>query len=284
MADHTEQVWLITGASRGIGRACAETMLKNGRKVAATARNPKDLDALVDEFGDNVLALEHDVNKPEHNERAVAETVNKFGRLDALLNNAGYGLQGVVEEVTMDQVRHQMETNFFGLTHLTQLALSHMRRQQSGYIFNIASVAGLRGFGGLSIYNASKFAVVGMTEGLAQEVKPLGINAVAVEPGPYRTDWAGDSLIKSESMEKQPEDSPYAHLNSRVDGNLRKVDRKQPGDPYQIAEVLMSAATKDELPVHMLMGDEAKDMWENQLETYQKTSFFDIFPHDRRSV
>ena len=278
------KVWIITGASRGIGRACAETMLKNGHKVAATARNTDDLKALVDEFGDNVLALQQDVNKPADNERVVKAAQEQFGRVDALLNNAGYGLQGVVEEVTMEQVRHQMETNFFGLTHMTQLVLPQMREQGSGYIFNIASVAGLRGFGGLSIYNASKFAVVGLTEGLAQEVKPLGIKAVCVEPGPYRTDWAGDSLIKSDSMAEQPEDSPYAHLNARVDSNLRKVDRKQPGDPYQIADVLLSATEKDDLPVHMLMGDEAQDMWHKQLETYNDTKFFDTFPHDRHTV
>jgi NAD(P)-dependent dehydrogenase (short-subunit alcohol dehydrogenase family) len=281
--------WLITGCSTGIGRVIAQRALEAGETVVVTARSPDKLEDF--KAYPNARLLQLDVDQPEQIEALGAKlTALAPEGIDVLINNAGYGLTGAVEEVTMEQVRAQMETNFFGLVHVTQQVLPGMRTRKRGYIVNVSSVAGLRGFRGVGIYNASKFAVTGLTEALAQEMAPFGVRVSVVAPGPYRTDWAGRSLHKSPAMTQGVADSPYADLNAAVNTNFEKANGKQEGDPTQIADVLLSAAkqaldsTQPAPPVHMLFGDEAIRYWQDKLQRYQEPGFFDNFPHARRSL
>ncbi|KOS06121.1 short-chain dehydrogenase [Flavobacterium akiainvivens] len=189
----------ITGASRGFGKLWAEAFLKRGDKVAATARNTADLADLVATYGNNILPVKLDVTKRESVNEAVANIVNHFGRIDVLINNAGYGLFGTVEETTEEQARAQMETNFFGLLWVTQAVLPVMRAQKSGHIIQVSSFLGLTTLPMLGLYNASKFAVEGLSETIATEVAHLGIKVTLIEPNGYATDWAGASANQTDN-------------------------------------------------------------------------------------
>lgn len=277
-------VWLVTGTSTGIGRVLTETLAQNGHRVVATARKPQQIADFAQNYPEFVCTVQQDVNSEADNKAAVQAALDRFGRIDVLVNNAGYGLMGTVEETEMPKVRHQMETNFFGLVHLTQQVLPHMRAQGSGFIFNVASIAGLRGFAGMGIYNASKFAVVGLSEALAQEVKQFGIQVGIVEPGPYRTDWAGRSLVSSEVIETKKA-TPYENVNEGIAGRLASISGKQPGDPKQIATVLISCVENGTTPLHLLFGDEGLESWEGKLERLQNDrAFMDHFPHSRTRI
>ena len=278
------QVWFITGCSRGIGRAIAEAALEAGHQVAATARDPKTMDAMISAYPDRSLGLPLDVNDPEQVSNAVGKAIDHFGRIDVLVNNAGYGLQGTVEELESAKIRRQLDTNFFGLVDVTQEVLPSMRAQQSGYIFNISSIAGLRGMAGFGIYNASKFAVNGMSEALAQEVKGHGIKVSVVEPGPYRTDWAGNSLERSGAVLSEHSNSPYAELNTQQTAILAKTSGKQPGDPRQIAAVLLEAAQAERPPMHMVFGDPAVASIQKHLQRLQDGKFMAFYPHDKYTL
>jgi NAD(P)-dependent dehydrogenase (short-subunit alcohol dehydrogenase family) len=181
----------------------------------------------------------------------------------------------------MAQIRHQMEVNFFGLVEMTRLVVPEMRLQKSGLIANITSLAGLRGMQGLSAYNASKFAVEGFTEALAQEMAHFGVRVCAVEPGPYRTDWAGSSLVKTEELVNLQADSPYFELNQTAAKRISLSDGKQPGDPRQIAQVLVLAASAPEVPLHMLFGDVCIEGWEQRKARFSDPSFMSYYPHDK---
>lgn len=275
--NHKNRVWLITGANSGFGKAFVEFLHQQGERVAATSRRKDGLDFLPDD--DRVLKLYFDMREPAAFHPAVEQITDRWGRLDVLVNNAGYGLAGVLEELTEQQMRDQMETNVMGLFLLTQAVLPVMRKQGSGYIVNVASIAGLRGFRGMSLYSASKFAVVGFSESLAQELAPAGIHVSIVEPGPYRTDWAGRSLVKSEAMDSAKGDSPYAPINSALDQLFSQVSGRQPGDPMQVVRAVWEAASMDEPPVHMLFGDEAIQNWNDKLKRCEATPFFATYPH-----
>ena len=278
------QVWFITGCSRGIGRAIAEPALEAGHKVAATARDPRTLDELTNAHPNRCLGLQLDVNDPDQVSDAVKQTMDHFEWIDVLVNNAGYGLQGTIEELEPAKIRRQLDTNFFGLVDVTQKVLPIMREQQSGHIFNISSIAGLRGMAGFGIYNASKFAVNGMSEALAQEVKGQGIKVSVVEPGPYRTDWAGNSLERSGAVLGEQSDSPYAELNTQQTAILAKSSGKQPGDPRQIAAVLLEAAQAERPPMHMVFGDPAVASIQKHLQRLQDRKFMAFYPHDKYSL
>jgi NAD(P)-dependent dehydrogenase (short-subunit alcohol dehydrogenase family) len=191
----------ITGASRGLGKLWAEAFLKRGDKVVATARNLDTLKDLVKQYGNNILPLELDVNSREASFAAVAKAKAHFGRIDVLINNAGYGLFGAVEETSEQEARAQMETNFFGLLWLSQAVLPVMREQQGGHIIQVSSMLGLVTLPVLGLYNASKFAVEGLSETLAAEVKQFGINVTMIEPNGYSTDWAGASASQTQGLE-----------------------------------------------------------------------------------
>ncbi|MBX3102728.1 MAG: SDR family NAD(P)-dependent oxidoreductase [Bacteroidetes bacterium] len=278
------QVWFITGCSQGLGLVIAEHALEAGHRVVATARRVQSLAPLAAKYGDRVKPYQFDVDVWEDSAVVVDLVMQQFGRIDVLVNNAGYGLEGALEELTQAQIRRQMETNFFGLTACVQAVTPVMRAQGSGCIFNISSIAGMRGTRGMSLYNASKFAVTGLTEALAGELAPFGIRVACVEPGPYRTNWAGPSLHKSEAMTKQDPGSPYAEQNAWLAGIMSGHDGKQPGDPAQLAAVLVQAATLDKLPVHMIFGDEAIQIWQTKMERYQDPAFLSTYPHHKRTA
>lgn len=191
----------ITGASRGFGKLWAEAFLKRGDKVIATARNTDVLNDLVQQYGDAILPLSLDVNSREASFAAVAKAKAHFGRIDVLINNAGYGLFGAVEETSEEEARAQMETNFFGLLWLTQAVLPVMREQKGGHIIQVSSYLGLVTLPVLGLYNASKFAVEGLSETLATEVKQFGIHITLIEPNGYSTDWAGASAFQTKGMD-----------------------------------------------------------------------------------
>jgi NAD(P)-dependent dehydrogenase (short-subunit alcohol dehydrogenase family) len=259
----------------------AEFLLGRGDHVVATVRDLQVLDDLSERYPGQLLALEFDVRELNRAPEIVSMAVEKFGRLDVLVNNAGYGLQGTVEELKMEQYREQMETNFFGLVAMTQAALPFMRVQKSGWVVNVSSMAGLRGSPTFGAYNASKFAVEGFTEALAAEMKPFGVQVTAVEPGPYRTDWAGSSLHRSEAMGEMKTESPYAQLNLEWKSMLDSRSGQQPGDPNQIASVLFEASRSAQIPVHMVFGDVAIQALKDRLPNYEPGDFFQYFPHDR---
>jgi len=284
MSDSLTPVWFITGCSTGIGRVLAHEVLKAGHRVVLTARKPVSVADLAAQYPDAALALALDVNDATQIAAAVQAAEARFGAIDVLVNNAGYGLEGAVEELTLEQIRHQFDTNFFGLIAVTQAILPGMRARKRGHIFNVASMAGLIGYRGVAVYCASKFAVVGLSEGWAQELAPFGLQVSIVEPGPYRTDWAGRSLAKSAALQNQDASSPYAALNQALDTMMSNADGKQPGDPLQIAQVLISAALQPTAPVHMLFGDEAIGGWRKKLDRLQQPEFFGTFPHARRAL
>lgn len=278
------KVWFITGTSTGIGKALAEKAAAIGDKVFSTARTLSSIQYLAEEYPQQVCVHRLDVCNESDRQSAIQATLDTFGRIDVLVNNAGYGLVGMAEETDMRLIREQMETNFFGLVGLTQLVLPIMRAQQSGYIINVASMAGLRGFAGAAYYCASKFAVVGFSEALAQELEQFGIRVSVVEPGPYRTDWAGRSMVKTQGFIEPETPSPYQVLNQKIGNWFKERDGKQPGDPAQIAEVLISAAEKTKPPLHLLLGDPAIEAWEQQLKNFQDPNYFLAVPHDRYEI
>jgi NAD(P)-dependent dehydrogenase (short-subunit alcohol dehydrogenase family) len=194
------KIIFITGASRGFGKLWAEALLQRGDKVVATARNISTLDDLVSKYGDNILPLQLDVNDRSADIAAIQKAKEHFGSIDVLINNAGYGLFGSIEETTEQQAREQMETNFFGLLWLTQAVLPVMRQQGHGHIIQLSSALGLVTLPILGLYNASKFAVEGLSDTLAAEVKGFGINVTLVEPNGFATDWAGASSINTTPM------------------------------------------------------------------------------------
>jgi NADP-dependent 3-hydroxy acid dehydrogenase YdfG len=194
------KIIFITGASRGFGRLWAEALLQRGDKVIASAKDTDHLDELVQKYGNNVLPLQLNVNNRVADFAAIAQAKQHFGRIDVLINNAGYGLFGTVEETTEQEAREQMETNFFGLLWLTQAVLPIMREQGHGHIIQLSSIVGLITQPVLGIYNASKFAVEGLSETLAAEVKEFGIKVTLIEPNAYATDWAGTSAVHSRQM------------------------------------------------------------------------------------
>jgi len=251
-----QKVWFITGSSRGLGRSLTVAVLESGDKVAATARNISQLDDLVAKYGDRLLPVQLDVTDNVRVHAAVAETVAHFGRIDVLVNNAGFGITGAAEAYTDEQVRSQLDTNLYAVIEVTRAVLPYMRKQKSGRILQVSSIGGRMGTAGVSIYQAAKFGVSGFTESLAQEVKELGIMVTSVEPGGFRTDWAGDSMTYA------PEIEGYSLVNSRAaffkGGTFLAV-----GDPDKAAQVMVNLAVHPNPPVHLVLGSEAIKMLGN---------------------
>ena len=255
MTSDSSRVWFITGASRGFGRSFALAALERGDSVAATARRPEQLDDLVAQGGDRALAVRLDVNDRAQVERAVSEAVERFGRLDVVVNNAGYGLSGALEETTEEEARAQFETNFFGALWVTQAALPTLRKQGSGWIVQVSSIGGVAGFPGVSVYNASKWALEGMTEALAQEVAGFGIRLMSVEPSAFRTDWAGDSMTRTTPMPEY--DDVLAARRKALSGDDDALAGTAPGDPDRAAQALLEALDSPTPPKRLLMGNNA---------------------------
>jgi NAD(P)-dependent dehydrogenase (short-subunit alcohol dehydrogenase family) len=244
--------WFITGVSSGFGRALAEAVLARGDTVIGTVRQEVSRGPFEALGAGKAHAVVVDVTDEARVHRVIDEVVAKHGGIDLLVNNAGYGVEGAVEEVSLDQVRKQFETNVFGAVAVIQAALPHMRKARSGHIINITSMGGLAAFPGVGIYNGSKYALEGISEALAKEVKPLGIKVTIVEPGSFRTDWAGRSMVHVENSIADYEQTAGAFRQSLAQRNGR-----QGGDPKKAAEAIILVTEANEPPLHLLLGPDA---------------------------
>jgi NAD(P)-dependent dehydrogenase (short-subunit alcohol dehydrogenase family) len=244
-----DPVWLISGCSTGFGRALAEAVLAKGWRAVVTARDADRVADLVEGAGDRALAVSLDVTDQRQVEAAVKAATERFGRIDVLVNNAGYGYQASVEEGTDVEIRAQFEANVFGLFALTREVLPGMREAGSGHVINITSVAGLVGFPGSGYYAASKHAVEGFTDALAAEGAPIGIHSTCVEPGPFRTDWAGRSLKQTPVKIAAYADTAGARLDQ-----TKGYSGTQPGDPERAAAAMIALAEEANPPRHMVLG------------------------------
>lgn len=243
------KVWLITGSSRGLGRDLAKAVLAAGDRLVATARTPQQLHELVAQYGDQVRTVALDVTDPASARAAVAAAVAAFGRLDVVVNNAGYANVSSIEDVRDEDFRAQFETNFFGVFHVTRAALPVLRAQGAGHIIQISSIGGRLGSAGLAAYQSAKWAVEGFSEVLTKEVGPLGIQVTIIEPGGFRTDWAGSS------MRIDPYHDAY---KATVGVFAEHRSRYEPyGDPVKGAQAILQVAAMAEPPLRLLLGSDA---------------------------
>jgi NAD(P)-dependent dehydrogenase (short-subunit alcohol dehydrogenase family) len=254
------KVWFITGSSRGLGRAFTEVALGAGHLVVATARKPEQLADLSKTYGDRVRTVRLDVTSPAEVERAVVAAKEAFGRIDVVVNNAGYGFVGAFEEMTSDEFKGQIDTNFWGVVHVTRAVLSVLREQGFGHIIQVTSVGGRLGVPGLSGYHAAKFAVEGLSEALAQEIKPIGLKLTIVEPGGFRTDWAGSSMAFAKPMRA------YAPVMDAIRGYMGQHSGHHPGDPRKAGHVLLELVETEQPPLRLPLGKDAIMFLRNSCE------------------
>ena len=245
------QIWLITGSSRGLGRAFTEAALAAGHSVVAGARNPDQLADLRSKFGEKIHPVSLDVTNEARAKAAVDAAVAHFGGLDVLVNNAGYGNVSSVEDTPLDDFRAQIETNLFGVIIMTKAVLPYFRERRAGYIIQVTSIAGRLGPLGRAPYAAAKFGVEGFSESLAKEIGPLGIKVTIVEPGGFRTDFAGSSTELREGR------SEYESTVGATIRFQRDYNGKQPGDPAKAAAVLLHLASQQEPPLRLLLGSDS---------------------------
>ncbi|WP_246794307.1 oxidoreductase [Burkholderia perseverans] len=255
-------VWFITGCSTGFGRELAFAVLDKGWRAVVTARQPGSLAEFGERYGERALVLELDVTRREQIDHAVQQTLQQFGRLDVLVNNAGYGYLSAIEEGDDQDVRDMFEVNFFGLADTIKAVLPVMRKQRAGHIVNITSVGGLIGNPGSGYYGASKFAVEGLSEALGAETAELGIKVIAVEPGPFRTDWAGRSLKQT----KTPIDA-YDTIAGQRRAAISAHSGKQPGDPARAALAIIAAVESPTPPAHLILGSNGLERVKAKLDT-----------------
>jgi len=260
-----DKVWFITGCSTGFGRELAKEVLTKGYKAVVTARNPDDVKDIVAAHPENAFALKLDVTNGDEIKAAVAQTVQHFGKIDVLVNNAGIGYFGAIEESEEDEVRRMFEINFWGLAGVTKAVLPFMRKQKSGHILNVASIGGLVGFPAVGFYNATKFAVDGYSDALSKEVAPLGIKVTVICPSGFRTDWAGRSANNSKIVIDDYKATAEANKS-----NIRDYSGKQPGDPVKAAKAIVKAVESDNPPLHLLLGAAALKGARNKLEVLKK--------------
>ena len=255
MATTDAPVWFITGCSTGFGRELALKVLERGWRLVATARKPEQIQDLVSGHEDHALAVKLDVTKADEIEAAVKAAEAKFGRVDVLVNNAGYGYISAIEEGDDTQIREQFETNVFGLIALIKAVLPGMRGRRRGNIVNVSSIGGLVSFAATGYYHATKYAVEGLSESLAIEVTPLGLHVTLVEPGPFRTDWAGRSIIESKT-----EIPDYAETAGKRREQTRERSGNQVGDSVRAAEAIIAAVTSEKPPLRLLLGAPALEL------------------------
>jgi NAD(P)-dependent dehydrogenase (short-subunit alcohol dehydrogenase family) len=277
-------VWFITGCSTGFGRELAQLVLRRGWRAVVTARDASRVQDLAEGHEDRVLALSLDVTKPDQIAAAVQEAEGRFGSIDVLVNNAGYGYQSSIEEGDDAEIRAQFEANVFGLAAMTRAVLPGMRARRRGHIVNISSQAGFIGFEGSGYYAATKHAVEGLSDSLSREVAPLGIKVTCVEPGPFRTDWAGRSLQQRRPTIADYQDTVGARLASTAN-----ISGKQPGDPVRAVEAIIKVVEADNPPKHLVLGSIALDGIRNKLnetlaeiEAWAETSRGADYPESER--
>lgn len=244
-----DKVWLVTGCSTGFGREIALAALRSGARVAVTARRPEAVADICASYPETAIAVPLDVTDAGQREAALQATLERFGGLDVLVNNAGYGYVAAIEEGEEDEVRAMFETNFFATLALTQLVLPLFRRQGGGRIINNSSQAGVMANPGTGFYSASKYALEGLMEALTKEVAPLGIKVVTVQPGAFRTDWSGRSMRRSARRIDAYADSVGARLDM-----IAAIDGQQPGDPRRAADIFLQLATMDDPPAQLVLG------------------------------
>lgn len=269
-----DKVWFITGCSTGFGRELAKMVLDRGYRCVITARDPAKAEDIAKGRGSRALVLELDVTDQVQINAAVSSAVEHFGRIDVLVNNAGIGYFGSVEESDEEKFRWMFEINFFGLSSMTRAVLPIMRKQRSGHIVNISSIGGLRSFPALAYYNATKYAVEGFSESLALEVAPLGIKVTIVEPSGFRTDWAGRSASETRSGIADYADTAWKNIQ-----NLRASSGKQPGDPVRAAAAIIDAVESPNPPLRLLLGKAALkgariklDMLKRDFDAWEQTT------------
>jgi NAD(P)-dependent dehydrogenase (short-subunit alcohol dehydrogenase family) len=263
----SEKIWFITGTSRGFGREWSIAALERGDKVAATARDISTLDDLVAKYGEAILPISLDVTDRAADFAAVKTAHDHFGRLDVVINNAGFGHFGMIEELTEEEARGQIETNVFGALWVTQAALPYLRAQGRGHIIQVSSIGGISAFPMLGAYHASKWALEGFTQSLAQEVKSFGINVTLVEPGGFSTDWSGASAIRSGELEA------YAGVREAA-AEFRKTRQTVQGDPAASGRAILQVVDADVPPLRVFFGDTpikiARAEYESRLAVWEE--------------
>jgi NAD(P)-dependent dehydrogenase (short-subunit alcohol dehydrogenase family) len=248
------QTWLITGSARGLGRSITEAALAAGHHVVATARRPEQLAELVERYGDAVRPFALDVTDADAASNAVAEAVHAFGRLDVVVNNAGYADLAALEDMSLDAFRAQIDTNLLGVVYVTKAAVPVLRAQGSGHLIQVSSVGGRLASPGLSAYQAAKWAVGGFSEVVAAELAPHGVNVTVVEPGGMKTEWGSASMTIPEVS------APYADTVGRRAAAMDPEMAWAPSEPAQVAEAVLTVAAADEPPLRLLLGSAAYDL------------------------
>ena len=262
---NTQKVWLITGASSGFGKSLAEAVIANGDIAVITARRLDRLQAIAQGHEDRALPLAVDVTDAAARDKAVADTLARFGRIDVLANVAGRGVAGACEEFSLDQLREQMELNFFAAAEMTRAVLPQMRKQGAGNILTVSSIAGLVAMNAAGPYCAAKFAIEGWTESLAIEAKPLGIHVTLVEPGAFRTEFAGNA-----NMRPVQSIDAYRPMVEPFETYLQESAGKQMGDPAKAAQRMLEVVASDAPPVRLMLGRDAYSIWESTIAQRQE--------------
>jgi NAD(P)-dependent dehydrogenase (short-subunit alcohol dehydrogenase family) len=280
MPSQNANVWFITGCSTGFGRELAKLLIQRGYRTVVSAREIHKIEDITAGHKGQALALQLDVTNTDEVAAAVHRAEAAFGGVDVLVNNAGYGYLGTLEESSEAEARAMFEANFFGLARMTRAVLPGMRRRRQGCIVNISSIGGLVGFPGVGYYNATKFAVEGLSEALQKELRPLGIKVLVVEPGPFRTDWAGRSLKISGREIPDYAETAWANVDRISNGS-----GKQLGDPIRASEAIIKAVESEDTPLHLVLGkmalDTARtklDQLRGDLDSWEKTTLGADFP------
>ena len=265
------KVWFITGVSTGFGEALANFVLEKGDQVAATFRKPEQAEVFSQKADGRAHGVIADVTNEQEVKEAVQTAINVFGRIDVVVNNAGYGSMGSIEEISAEEVQRQFDVNVFGPLHVLRAVLPHLRQQKSGHVLNITSVGGLKTFPGVGVYNASKFALEAIGESLAQQVAPLGIKVTNIEPSGFRTDWAGRSATFA--------DTQIEDYRTTVGENLKGIQSysgKQPGDPVRAAQAMYDVVNQENPPLHLPLGKAAvkgaRDKFTNLLKELESVA------------
>jgi len=261
-----EKVWYITGASKGLGLSLVKQLLDAGHKVAATSRNLADLEKAVGTDQPNFLPLTVDLTSETSVKLSIDATIDAFGQVDVVVNNAGYGLLGSLEELSDQESRENFEVNVFGTLNVIRNVMPQLRKQQSGHIFNIASIGGFYGaFPGFGIYCATKFAVVGLSESLSAEVKPFGINVTVVQPGYFRTNFLSSGSL---SIPVNPMEA-YAEVRETQQAHQEAINGNQPGDPEKAVASMITLSNAENPPLHLFLGKDAYDMADKKMLAVQ---------------
>jgi short-subunit dehydrogenase len=280
------RVWFITGTSTGFGYLLAEEALKRGERVIATARDVSKLSRLARQYPDRIHTFRLDVTNQNEITSIAQQGITAFGHVDILVNNAGYAMNGAIEEVSEDEFEPMFQTNIYGLIRVTRAFLPHFRQRRSGHIFNLSSISGLIGSSGWGFYNATKFAVEGFSEALAEEVKPLGVHVTVVEPGPFRTDFLGRS---GKLARRQLPD--YAATAGKAREYLKTQSGKQPGDPQKAVQAIITAANSAKPPLHLILGRVALTRfrhklsdWHEEIAAWESVTTSVDFPENQSSA